>query len=465
MEEFDLIVIGSGAGTNVASGAAENGLNVALVDQGPTGGTCLNSGCIPSKMLIYPADVIRSIQDAREIGVHAKVDEVDFKRIMSRMHDVVDRGRSSLEQALENADGLTYVKERAEFVEDYVLKTGVKEITSGKIVVASGARPLVPAIPGLLEAGFLDNISLLQLERLPRSLIIIGGGYIACEFGHFFSALGVDVTIIGRHPLLLKGEDPEVARLVSRKLSLFMRIVTGYEVISVERDGDHKMVSARDIEKGGVLQFRAEEILLAAGRQPNSDLLHPEKSGIKTDRQGWIVVDRYLETDKVGIYALGDALGKHMYRHTANYEAEVVMHNLLHTDGQSGREEVDYHAVPYAVFTYPTVAGVGMKEWEAESKGLKVLIGRANYTDTAKGLAMGEESGLVKAVLEEETGRILGITVAGAAAAEMAQQAVYLMNTDYMDLTPVLRSQVIHPTLNEVLVRAFSRLQRPKWQA
>ncbi|HQE96643.1 MAG TPA: dihydrolipoyl dehydrogenase, partial [Methanothrix sp.] len=358
MEEFDLIVIGSGAGTNVASGAAENGLNVALVDQGPTGGTCLNSGCIPSKMLIYPADVIRSIQDAREIGVHAKVDEVDFKRIMSRMHDVVDRGRSSLEQALENADGLTYVKERAEFVEDYVLKTGVEEITSGKIVVASGARPLVPAIPGLLEAGFLDNISLLQLERLPRSLIIIGGGYIACEFGHFFSALGVDVTIIGRHPLLLKGEDPEVARLVSRKLSLFMRIVTGYEVISVERDGDHKMVSARDIEKSGVLQFRAEEILLAAGRQPNSDLLHPEKSGIKTDRQGWIVVDRYLETDKVGIYALGDALGKHMYRHTANYEAEVVMHNLLHEDDRSERVEADYHAVPYAVFTYPTVAGV-----------------------------------------------------------------------------------------------------------
>ena len=185
MEEFDLIVIGSGAGTNVASGAAENGLNVALVDQGPTGGTCLNSGCIPSKMLIYPADVIRSIQDAREIGVHAKVDEVDFKRIMSRMHDVVDRGRSSLEQALENADGLTYVKERAEFVEDYVLKTGVEEITSGKIVVASGARPLVPAIPGLLEAGFLDNISLLQLERLPRSLIIIGGG-LDSELQHEF---------------------------------------------------------------------------------------------------------------------------------------------------------------------------------------------------------------------------------------------------------------------------------------
>jgi len=465
MEEFDLIVIGSGAGTNVASGAAESGLNVALVDQGPTGGTCLNNGCIPSKMLIYPADVIRSIQDVRNIGVHAELHEVDFVKIMSRMHDVVDRARSSLEQALESADGLTYIKERAEFVEDYVLKAGTREMTSPKIVIACGARPLVPAISGLLEAGFLDNISLLQLEKLPRSLIIIGGGYIACEFGHFFSALGVDVTIIGRHPLLLKGEDPEVARLVSRKLSLFMRVVTGYEVISVERGGDHKTVSARDIEKGGVLQFQAEQILLAAGRQPNSDLLHPERSGVKTDRQGWIWVDEHLETSKRGIYAIGDALGKHMYRHTANYEAEVVMHNLLHEDDRSERAEADYHAVPYAVFTYPTVAGVGMKEWEAEAKGLKVLIGRANYTDTAKGLAMGEESGLVKVMLEEETGKILGAAVAGTAAAELAQQVVYLMNTEYQDITPALRSQVIHPTLNEVLVQAFSRLQRPKWQA
>ena len=220
------------------------------------------------------------------------------------------------------------------------------------------------------------------------------------------------------------------------------------------------MVSARSIENGQILQFEAEEILLAAGRQSNSDLLHPERSGIKTDGQGWIEVDRYLETSMKGIYVLGDALGKHMYRHTANYEAEVVAHNLLQADGETEREEADYHAVPYAVFTYPTLAGVGMKEVEAAAKGLKVLIGRASYMDTAKGVAMAEESGMVKVVLEEETGRILGATVVGPSAAELAQQVVYLMNTEYQDLMPVIRSQVIHPTLNEVLVRAFSELQR-----
>ena len=461
MEQFDLIVIGSGAGTNVASRAAEKGLRVALVDQGPTGGTCLNNGCIPSKMLIYPADVIRSIQDARNIGVHAELNEVDFNRIMSRMHSVVDQARSNLEEALENSEALSYIKVRAEFIGEYVLKAGDRTITSKKMVIATGARTLVPAIAGLQEAGFLDNVSLLQLAELPRSLIIIGGGYIACEFGHFFSALGVDVTIIGRHPLLLKGEDAEAAKLVSQRLSQFVRVITGHEVISVEKRGKMKAVSAKNREDGRVHQFEAEEILLAAGRQPNSDLLHPERSGVETDRLGWIVVNQYLETSKKGIYALGDALGKHMYRHTANYEAEVVIHNLLEANGELELEKVDYHAVPYAVFTYPTLAGVGMKEQEAAAKGLKVLVGRAGYMDTAKGVAMGEESGLVKVVLEEETGKILGATVVGPAAAELAQQAVYLMNTEYQDLMPVMRAQVIHPTLNEVLVRAFSELERP----
>ncbi len=459
MEEFDLIVIGSGAGTNVASRAVQKGLKVALVDQGPTGGTCLNSGCIPSKMLIYPADVIRCIQDARNIGVHAELNRVDFQRIMSRMQGVVDKARRNLQEALGDSEGLSYIEERAEFLDDYILKAGGRSITSRKIVIATGARPLVPPIPGLQEAGFLDNISLLQLKELPESLIIIGGGYIACEFGHFFSALGTDVTIIGRHPLLLKGEDPEASRLVSQRLSQFMRVITSHEVISAQRRGEKKVVLAKNMDDGSVHHFEAEEILLAAGRQPNSDLLHLERSGVDMDRQGWIKVNQYLETSRKGIYALGDALGKHMYRHTANYEAEVVMHNLLQAQGESEREEADYHAVPYAVFTYPTVAGVGMKESEAAAKGLKVLIGRAGYMDTAKGVAMAEESGMAKVMLEEDTGRILGATIVGPAAAELAQQVVYLMNTEYQDLMPVIRSQVIHPTLNEVLVRAFSELE------
>ncbi len=464
MDKFDLIVIGSGAGTHVASQARHAGLRVALVDQGPTGGTCLNNGCVPSKMLIYPADVIRTIQDARAVGVHAEINEIDFPAIMSRMHKVVESTRVSLEEALKSKENLTYFQDRAEFVGDYVLAVGGKTITAPKIVIATGARSLVPPIPGLQQAGFLDNVSLLRLESLPQSLIIIGAGYIGCEFGHFFSAMGCKVTILGRSPQVLKGEDPEASGLVQKVLSQYMRVITSHEVISVETKGDKRIVSARNMDDGSVNQLEADEILLAAGRRSNSDMLHPEKSGIETDRSGWIKVNEYLETSKKDIWAIGDCIGKHMFRHTANYESEVVSHNLLRAADNENREAADYHAVPYAIFTHPQLAGVGMKEEEALAAGLKVLIGRATYLDVAKGVAMAEEHGLVKVILEEETGRILGATVVGPMAAELVQQVVYLMNTEYQDLMPVIKSQVIHPTINEVLVRAFSELEHPAHQ-
>ena len=467
MDKFDLIVIGSGAGTHVASQAGHAGLKVALVDQGPAGGTCLNTGCIPSKMLIYPADVIRTIREAGAVGVHAEINEIDFPAIMSRMHAVVDKTRTDLEDAIKRKANLTYYHERAEFIDDYVLQVGGeggKTITSPNMVIATGARSLVPTIPGLLEAGFLDNVSLLELKAPPQSLIIIGAGYIGCEFGHFFSAMGTQVTIIGRSPLVLKSEDPEAVGLVQKVLSQYMRIVTGHEVISVEKKGEKKVVSARNMENGSVQQFEADEILLAAGRRSNADLLRPEKSGIKIDGKGWIMVNEYLETSKKNIWAIGDAVGKHMFRHTANYESEVVSHNLLRAKDGEDREAADYHAVPYAIFTHPQLAGVGMKEADALAAGQKVLIGRATYLDVAKGVAMAEEHGLVKVILEEETGRILGATVVGPMAAELVQQVVYLMNTEYQDLMPVIKSQVIHPTINEVLVRAFSELEHPTHQ-
>ncbi len=434
------------------------GQRVALVNRGPTGGTCLNNGCIPSKMLIYPADVIRTLQDARAVGVKASVDEIDFRKIMSRMHEVVNRTRTNLEEDLKTKENLTYYQETAEFISDYVLKVGQRTITAPKFVIGTGARTLVPSIPGLEESGYLDNVSLLDLEAPPQSLIIIGAGYIGCEYGHFFSAIGTDVTMLGRSPMVLSGEDPEASGLLQKVLSQYVRMATGHEVVRVEKKEGKKIVSAKDMTDGNIRQFEADEILLAAGRRSNADLFHPEKTGVETDVHGWIKVNEYLETSKKDIWALGDALGRHMFRHNANYESKVVIHNLLYAKRKEDREKVDYHAVPYAIFSHPQVAGVGMKEAEAVAKGLKVLVGRARYTDVAKGVAMAEENGLVKVVLEEESGRILGATIVGPMSPELIQQVVYLMNTEDQDLVPVIRSQVIHPTINEVLTRAFSEL-------
>ncbi len=461
MDRFDLIVIGSGAGMGVVSSASQEGLRVALVDQGPTGGTCLNNGCIPSKLLIYPADVIRTLQHASQLGVECSMSRVDFQRIMKRMHAVVDKARRDLEESIEIDPGVTWYKSTGEFVGDYTLKAGDKTLTAPKIVISTGARPLVPPISGLAEAGYLDNISLLNLEEAPGSLIIIGAGYIGCEFGHFFSAMGTDVTILGRSPIVLDNEDPEVCSIVKKILSQDLRVITSHEVVSVVVKEGKKVVSAQSKIDNKTYQFEADEILLAAGRRSNSDLLKPEMTGVETDGHGWIKVNEFLETTKKDIWALGDATGKHMFRHTANYEAEVVSHNILQAKKKEDREAADFHAVPHAVFTHPQIAGVGLKEAEALAAGHKILVGRASYMDVVKGIAMAEEHGFVKVVVEEETGKILGCSVVGSSAPELVEQVTYLMNTEYQDLMPMIRAQIIHPTISEVMAQAFANLEHP----
>lgn len=458
MEKFDLIVIGSGAGMHIVSSAVEEGMRLALVEQGPLGGTCLNNGCIPSKILIYPADVIRTIEGAKSIGVEAGITGIDFKRMMLRMRSVALSGRKELERSIEEEKKITLYRSRAEFIDSYTLKSGDKMLTAPKIVLASGARAHVPVIPGLKEAGYLDNSSILNIDEVPKSIIIIGAGYIGCEYGHFLSAMGSDVTILGRSRQVLNNEDPEVCRIVKKVLSGDLRLLIRHEAIKVDvRDGK-KIVFARNLDDNAVHEFVADEILVAAGRVSNSDILKPEKTGVETDEEGWIKVNEYLETSKPGIWALGDALGKHMFRHTANYEAELVWHNIISAE----KDKADFHAVPHAVFTHPTVASVGLKESEAIAAGYSILIGRARYAEVAKGIAMNDENGFVKVVLEEETGRILGCTVVGSEAPELVMQVVYLMNAEYQDTEPLIRSQVIHPTLSEVIAKAFASLEHPE---
>ncbi len=457
MEEFDVIIIGAGAGLRVASVAAKRGLHIALLDPGPLGGVCLNTGCIPSKILIHPADILRNIEDAKSVGIECEATRKNFQMIMARMHSFVKSRREYLEEAVKARENIIWFKDMAEFTGDYALRAGDKVLTAPRIVIASGARAMIPNISGLKEAGYLDHASLLSLGRPPRSLIIIGAGYIGCEYGHFFSAMGTDVTILGRGPQVLNNEDPEVCRIVKRALSRYMSVLTGTEAFQVETNGEKKVVLARsrDLNDKKVHRFEADEILMATGRRSNSDTLKPEKTGVEMDSRGWIKTNDYLETTKPGIWAIGDALGRYMFRHAAKYEAEVVSHNMLNDSGKGDMVKVDFHAVPHHVSTYPAVAGVGLKEAEALDAGRKVFVGRVRYTDMAAGYAMAEEYGFIKVVLEKETGKILGCSVVGHEAANLIQQVVYLMNTDSQDLCPIMRSEVIHPALSELLVKAF----------
>ncbi|HWQ19477.1 MAG TPA: dihydrolipoyl dehydrogenase [Methanotrichaceae archaeon] len=458
MEKYDVIVIGAGSGLKVAFNASKAGLKVALVDHGPLGGTCVNDGCLPSKMLIYPADIIRTLQNARAVGIKSAGIEIDFSMIMDRMRSAVMRSRSLREEAVKSRPNLTWHRDLAEFTDDRTLKVGNDVLTAPKIAIANGSRNRVPSLPGLKKAGYIDNTSLLDLKVPPESLVILGGGYIGCEYAHFFSAIGTKVALIGRNPRLLPGEDIEVSEIVKKVMSRSMRVLTNHEAKRVEVKGATKVIFAADRASNEEVQCGAEEILLAAGRGPNTDLLKPERTGVETDDRGWIKVDEYLETSRPGIWAFGDALGRHMFEHTANYEANVVWHNMMN----DVKEKADFHAVPHAVFTYPQVGAVGMTENEAIEAGYEVLVGRAAYTEVTMGLAMAEEDGLVKAVVEEGTEKVLGCSIVGSDAAVLVQQAVMLMNGPGQNLDLLKRSQVIHPALSEVLARAFYRLKRPE---
>lgn len=458
MDKYDVIIVGSGAGLIVAQRAVSEGFMVALVEHGLLGGTCLNTGCIPSKMLIYPADIIRIVEDSSRLGIKAHVDSIDFEFIMKRMRDLIESERREMEKAIGAEELLRWYRSTGVFVGDHVIKVGEDEITAPWIVIAAGARTLVPPVAGLSEAGYLDNVSVFSLDSSPESLIILGGGYIACEFGHFFSAMGTDVTIVGRNPRLLKSEDHEISDMALRALSRHMRIHTNMEAIRVDLEDGKKVVTAIDRSGGETVSFRGDEILLAAGRRPNTDILQPEKSGVEMDKAGWIRVNEHLETTAPGIWALGDITGKHMFRHTANYEASVVSHNLISAArGEKEKAKVDYHAVPHAIFTYPQIAGVGMTEEQARASGYDILVGRAQYKQTAMGYAM-DEDGMAKAIVDGRSGRILGFHVIGSSAPELVQQVTYMMNAENQDVMPMARSQVIHPAISEVVARAFGNL-------
>jgi mycothione reductase len=455
MEKFDVLVIGSGSGMIVASAAVDHGFKTAIVDNGPMGGTCLNRGCVPSKMLIYPADIVAILKETEKLGVNATVNSVDFKKIMDRMRLLINGDSSTQAKAVEDTPNLTWFKETGEFISDYTMQVGEHMINAKMIFIVSGARPGVPPVKGIESADYLTSDTVLELEKPPSSIIIIGGGYIGVEYGHFFSGIGTKTTIIQRPPRILPDEEPEISDLLKRELEKRMEIFTGLEVVEVKQESDVKTLIARNREDGSYREFSAETLMVAAGRVPNSDLLKPEKTGVKLDERGYIKVNDYLETGKKNIWAFGDAIGKEMFKHVANYEAGIVWHNTVHDH----KVPMDFSVTPHAVFTHPQVASVGLKEAEAKQQGHKILVGKAFYRDTAMGGAMGEPEGFVKVIVEQETGKILGGHIIGAEASILIQEIVNAMVTENRSFVSIMRAMYIHPALAEVVQNAFGNLR------
>jgi mycothione reductase len=462
MKEYDAIAIGTGSAMNIVGAMIQENpqTRIAVVDKDDPGGICLTRGCIPSKMLLYPAELIRTIGKAREFGIDISVREIDFKSIMERMRSVIQTDIDRIRLGLSQSQSIDYYSSPAEFVGPYTLNVDNQTITSKLIFLCTGSRPSIPPITGLEDVGYLTSDTVLQLTALPQSIAIVGGGYVAAEYGHFFSAMGSTVTIIGRNPQFLKEEEPEISALARKELEHYMTIHTNLEVREARKTSTgKKQLIAVNRETGSQKTSVTEEILIATGRESNSDVLHPERAGIETTKAGWIHVDDYLESSQSNVWAFGDANGQYMFKHAANYESQIVYNNAV----QKLREKVDYHAIPHAVFTYPEIGSVGPQEKEAiERLGEdNLLIGYSKYEDTAKGEAMAVKDYFVKVIIERETLRILGAHIIGPHASVLIQEIVNLMYSRDQSVKPITQGMHIHPALNEVIERAFRSLMLP----
>jgi mycothione reductase len=336
---------------------------------------------------------------------------------------------------------------------------GNETITSKMIFLCTGSRPSIPPVEGLHETGYLTSDTILKISQLPHSVAIIGGGYIAAEYGHFLSAMGSKVTIIGRNPQFIPEEEPEISSLAKRELQKRVTILTNHEVRKAEATPYGKKLTAFDRYNKKETEIVAEEVLVATGRRSNSDILHPERAGIETDSKGFIVADEYLQTSQPNIWVLGDADGKFLFKHVANYETRIVYYNAV----LKKNVKVDYHAVPHAVFTDPEIASVALREKEAVEKYGKdnILIGFHKFADTAKGEAMARKYDFVKVIVKRDTGKILGAHIIGPYASVLIQEIVNLMHTEKQNFEPLNEAMHIHPALSEVVARAFQSLMIP----
>jgi mycothione reductase len=444
MKNYDIILIGTGSGMEIIAAMIQENqkLHVAVIDKDTPGGICLTRGCIPSKLLIYPANVLRTVQKSHIFGIQTEIKSVAFKAIMERMRSLIDRDVNTIRNGLLQSKNIDYYTEQAEFTAPYIVKVGKVVITAKMIFLSTGSRPSVPPVDGLQETGYLTSDTILGLTQLPSSIAIIGGGYIAAEYGHFLSAMGSKVTIIGRNPLFIPEEEPEVSALAKRELQKHVTILTNHEVRKAEATPTGKKLTAVDRYSKKGTEIVAEEILVATGRVSNNDILHPEKAGIDTDAHGFITADEYLQTSQPNIWVLGDADGRFMFKHVANHEAQTVYYNAV----LKKKIKKDYHAVPHAVFTDPEIASVALREQEAVEK-----YGKDNIKDE-----------FVKVIIRKDTRKIIGAHIIGPEASVLIQEIVNLMYTETQTLDPINAAMHIHPALSEVVARAFQSFMIPE---
>ena len=445
IETFDLIIVGSGSGNSIPSYL--DGWRIALVERDVFGGTCLNRGCIPSKMFVYPADVAVAAQTSSKLGIDTQFNGADWSAIRERVFGLIDPIASS--GRVHRATGtpnVTLIEGTAAFIDQRTLVVEGRRITAPNILLAAGARPVVPPIAGLMETGFHTSDSVMRLPELPERLGIIGGGFIAVEMGHVFSGLGSHVTIFNRSNTLLREFDQDISATFTAEFAKRVDLLLGHIPTKVERVADGIKITC------AVGETIVDEILVATGREPNSDLLDVDAAGLECHHHGTVAVDDTMATNVPGIWAIGDIANNHQLKHLANAEAAIAFWNIGHPDDVRHQS---YKAVPSAVFSSPQVATVGLTEQEATKQGRSFSVGRRDYGGTAYGWAMADDSGFAKVLVDHETGLIIGAHVLGPQASSLIQPLIQAMQFDQRAEDVARQVFYIHPALTEVVENAL----------
>ncbi|HET7787490.1 MAG TPA: mercuric reductase [Myxococcales bacterium] len=447
----DVIVIGSGqAGVPLAARLAAAGRTVILAERKNLGGTCVNVGCTPTKTMIASARAAHVARTCARLGVRAGEVSVDLPRVVDRKDQIVAQWREGVARRLK-ADRLTLVHGQARFVGPRQVEVGGQVHGADVVIINAGARPVVPKVPGLDAVPFLDNGTLLQLRELPSHLLVMGGGYIGCEFGQMFRRFGARVTLADQNPHLLSREDPEISSALEAAFrSEGIGLELGARVAGVSG-------SAGDVRlrlEGGK-ELRGSHLLVAVGRRPNTDDLGCDRAGVELDDRGSVVADDRYRTSAEGVYAVGDVLGFPQFTHTSWDDHRRLFDILL---GRSQRGRSGRH-VPYTAFTDPQVAGVGLTENDARKQGLACEVATLPFASIARAQEVDEKAGLMKVLIDPETERVLGARIVGAEAGELIHVFVALMQAG-ASARAIVDMEAVHPTFAEGVQSLVMKLDR-----
>ena len=445
MAAYDAIIIGTGqAGPALARRIAGLGMQVAVVERGRFGGTCINTGCTPTKTMVASAYAVHLARRGAEYGFSAGEVKVDMKRVKARKDYVVGLSNRGVERSLRNLGNCRVYDAHARFVSPREVQAGGEVLTSDRIFINVGARAAVPDIPGLEQVDYLTNSSMMDLDFLPRHLLVLGGSYVGLEFGQMYRRFGSEITIVELAPCLVSREDQDVSAAIADILARGgITVRLNAKCLHIRKQGDDIVMT---VDCGGTSELRGSHLLVATGRRPNTDDLGLEHAGVKRDERGYIVVDDELRTSTPGIWALGDCNGKGGFTHTSWNDHEIVVANLF--NGESRR--VSDRIPAYALYIDPPLGRVGMSEADVRKSGRVALIGKLAMEDVSRAFEKGETEGFMKILVDADTKEILGAAFLGTGGDEAVHCVLDAMYAK-APYTLLERAMHIHPTVAEFI--------------